>query len=367
MASTNGRSGENSAAAAVSSGRGTRTASRVKRDQVWEQFVPAPTGVSRYTDAKRISLALIDPNPEQPRRGELPDIPVLAAHIKAHGLLQPIVVTASASAPGRFVLIAGARRLAAFRLLFNEEQERASQWADIPAVERDADAMQRLLLALAENMSRHNLSDADALLALITLRDKYQWGPTEIARRVGTTPQWISQQFKVAADPTLAEYVDRGQLSIAKAQEIRTATSEDNRTAALVAALDGAPKRAIRALARRRDKAEADGADDGGSTAGEGAGARQDRTAQQGPSGTSGTRTVATAALDAGVRDLAELAASLGLSVKAGELQLTRFFRAMLEARTDEIDAAALLRAMRSDQRRIEAVIRAAQVRPHQR
>ena len=54
MADPAGRAGPPRHAARADAPRTVEAAGRARREQVWEQFIPAPTGVSRYPDAKRI-------------------------------------------------------------------------------------------------------------------------------------------------------------------------------------------------------------------------------------------------------------------------------------------------------------------------
>ncbi len=120
---------------------------------------------------------------------------------------------------GRYTLIAGARAPGAFRHLWQTHPE-PGRWATIPALERETDTADRLVLALAENLARHNLSDADTITSLRVLRDLRGWSGAEIARRLGTSREWIYRHFSVAGDPQLAEQVQTHRLSVAKAYEV---------------------------------------------------------------------------------------------------------------------------------------------------
>ena len=66
---------------------------------------------------RSLPLTSIEPNPRQPRQG-MSDAEVagLAASIKRHGVLQPIMVSARDDQPGRYYLVAGERRWRAARL-----------------------------------------------------------------------------------------------------------------------------------------------------------------------------------------------------------------------------------------------------------
>jgi ParB/RepB/Spo0J family partition protein len=242
-----GAGGSASPAAGHSGGGAAGAASGRLSEQLWSRLFADPTGVRAFPEARRIPLRLIDTNPDQPRT-QLTGIEELAAHIKEYGLLQPVVVTGPAD--GRYTLIAGGRRFAAYQWLASHETgPGAERWQDIPAVVRRLDTAERLVLAVAENVSRHDLSDAEVLTSVRLLQDMHQWSQAEIARRMGVSRQWINQYSTASADPELAELVQTGQLSAAKAYEVQRAHTPDLRAAALEAAVGGAPLRAIRQAA----------------------------------------------------------------------------------------------------------------------
>jgi ParB/RepB/Spo0J family partition protein len=206
---------------------------------------PEPPLIRRFPEARHLPLDLIDPNPDQPRR-QLDGIEELAAHVRKHNLLQPIIVTAAAK--GRYTLIAGHRRLAAFQWLARHDDYPA-RWRDIPAVIRTVEGSDRLTLALAENLSRRALTDAEVASAIQVLIDLHAWSQAELARRLGVSPSWINQVTHVLAEPDLAGHVQTGRLSLSKAYQIQRATTPESRETALNAALNGAPFHTIRRLA----------------------------------------------------------------------------------------------------------------------
>jgi ParB-like chromosome segregation protein Spo0J len=371
-------------------------------ERAYDALMPNPPGVADFAGVKRIALDLIDPHPEQPRRGALPEIPELAENLRRHGLLQPIVVASPAA--GRYQLIAGARRLAAFKHLLMQEQQgpapllaspSPSPWADIPAFVRDAGTLDRLLLALSENLARHDLSDADTVLAVRTLHEMHAWPATEIAARVGTSVGWISQVLGVARDPELADYVQAGRLTVAKAQEIRTAKTPALRAAALTVGLQGGSQPAIRRAKRPADlrylsPPAASPIDVAGLTGsvrdvsppGQPSDQASDRAASPGPAGRHRPgpelpaavgevrllpAPVATVAPPAGARDLADAARELGLTGRLTDLQSTALFAAAFRANLATYDVGAMLRTMREDLRRLESLVRAAHLGHHDR
>lgn len=352
----------------------SRPAARARADETWQKLVRHRPGVEDLLDGKLVPVALIDPNPDQPRRGRLEGIEELAASIAEYGLLQPIVVAPPHS--GRYTCIAGHRRLAAYRRLFETHLE-LGRWAAIPAIERDTAGEDRIVLALLENLSRQDLSDADVITGLRVLHDLRGWSQREIARRLGVSSGWIAQYFRVAGDADVSGHVQAGRLSVATAYEIVRAAGSPERGAALDAALQGATRRVIRHLAKEgpgasRPDLSGDATDAGGSAhtadrsvfPGDQASGASHRGSPGlakpgGAAGPEGRPVVVTAAVDAGVRDLAELANALGVTGRLRDLQITKLVRAALDAGTDEFDAAAFLRLVRADIRHVEAMVRA--------
>jgi ParB/RepB/Spo0J family partition protein len=327
-------------------------------DQTWQQLVRDRPGVSDLVGAKLIPVAAIDQNPHQPRKGELEGIAELAESIVEYGLLQPIVVEAPAAAgSGRYVLVAGARRLAAYRHLSTTRTGDGSRWSAIPAIERDAGADDRLVLAVLENVARQDLSEAEVMTALRVLRELRQWSSSEIARRLGVTRQWVNMFFRVADDAELSEHVQAGRLSVAKAQDVRTARTPAARAAALAAALEGASLRRIREIARGgvADDASANAESDFPD------GAADDVSAP--PGALRGTDVTDGARAPAG-RDIAELADERGVRARLEDFQVASLILELTQARTDELKLGDFIRRMREDLRTARARVLAATPAP---
>src|SRR5947209_7202304 len=104
--------------------------------------------------ALELPVEAIQPNPDQPRtrmaEGELAD---LAASIKVHGVLQPVIVT---RADDGYVLVAGERRWRAAQL---------AGLATIPALLKDVMPRERLELAIVENVQRQELTPLEEATA----------------------------------------------------------------------------------------------------------------------------------------------------------------------------------------------------------
>ena len=117
----------------------------------------------------------IHPNPRQPRRRFEPEATTgLAGSIRQQGLLQPVVVRPRVA--GGYALIAGERRWRAAREAGLES---------LPAVVREADDRDSLLLALVENVAREQLSPVEEARAYAALVDEFELSLGDVAERVG--------------------------------------------------------------------------------------------------------------------------------------------------------------------------------------
>lgn len=135
-----------------------------------------------------LPLQSISPNPRQPRGQMNPqELAELADSIRRNGVLQPIIVT-PASLSGQYVLIAGERRLLASRM---------AGLAEIPAIIREASEVERLELALIENVQRADLSPLEAAEAYRQLDDEFNLSHEEIADRVGKSRSTVTNTLRL--------------------------------------------------------------------------------------------------------------------------------------------------------------------------
>jgi ParB family chromosome partitioning protein len=169
----------------------------------------APGPASEANGLLEIAVERIDPNPDQPRRrfdGE--QLERLADSIRAHGVLQPIVVRRSGD---RYELVVGERRWRA---------SRAAGRPTIPAVVSDAAPRERLALALIENVQRHDLNPIELAYAYRSLAEA---GLTqdEIGSEVGLDRSSIANSLRLLELPReLQEDVELGRLSAGHAKAL---------------------------------------------------------------------------------------------------------------------------------------------------
>jgi ParB family chromosome partitioning protein len=134
----------------------------------------------------------VRPNPEQPRRDFDPDsLAALAASIRVHGLLHPIVVEPDVDG---YRLVAGERRLRAAR------QAGVSL---IPAILRPASESGRhaLEMALSENLLREDLNPLEEAAAYARLADAFGLSHEAIALRLGRSRPAVTNAIRLLQLP----------------------------------------------------------------------------------------------------------------------------------------------------------------------
>jgi ParB family chromosome partitioning protein len=125
-----------------------------------------------------VSVTDIIPNPRQPRTMMDPDaLAELAASIREHGLIQPLIVTrARPTDRAPYQLIAGERRWRAAQM---------AGLAAVPVLVKEATPQQSLELALVENIQRADLNPLEEAEAFQTLITDFSLSQQEVAERVG--------------------------------------------------------------------------------------------------------------------------------------------------------------------------------------
>ena len=167
-----------------------------------------------------LPVGAIHPNPRQPRRRFEPEATAgLASSLKQQGLLQPIVVRPRAE--GGYELIAGERRWRAAREAGLEV---------LPALVREADDRDSLLLALVENVAREQLSPVEEARAYATLLDEFELSLGEVAERVGRSKPSVSNRLRLLELPEEVLWmVVRGELTEGHARAVLALPDHDAR------------------------------------------------------------------------------------------------------------------------------------------
>jgi len=138
---------------------------------------------------RMIELDLLVPTPDNPRqiREGDPGIQELAASIRAHGVLHPVIARPHPSLPGHFDLRAGARRLAAARL---------AGLTEIPVLVQDLTDEQALEITLIENLLRQDLSLLEEARGIQTCIE-HGWDVRVIADHMGKSAAWVQRRARL--------------------------------------------------------------------------------------------------------------------------------------------------------------------------
>jgi len=168
-----------------------------------------------------LPVETIHPNPRQPRkRFDHEATAGLAESIRAQGIIQPVVLRPRAA--GGYELIAGERRWRAAREAGLET---------LPALVRDADDRDALLLALVENVARENLSPVEEARAYATLMDEFELSLGDVAGRVGRSKASVSNRVRLLELPEeILWMLARGELTEGHARAVLAVPDDESRT-----------------------------------------------------------------------------------------------------------------------------------------
>jgi ParB family transcriptional regulator, chromosome partitioning protein len=177
-------------------------------------------GAPAHAELVHIPVGSIRPNSRQPRkRLDAERIDELAESIRAQGLVQPVVVRPGAE--GGYDLIAGERRWRAARV---------AGLAIVPALVRETDDRDSLLLALVENVAREDLSPVDEARAYAVLMDEFGLALGEVAEQVGRSKPTVSNRVRLLELPDdVLGLVERGQLSEGHARAVLAVPDNEER------------------------------------------------------------------------------------------------------------------------------------------
>ena len=174
--------------------------------------VPSTGMATPGGSSQEIDLDLLRPNPDQPRQAvDDARLEELAQSIRAHGVIQPIVVTKREDGAG-FEIIAGERRW------------RAAQRAGllkVPVVVREMSRTKRLEVALIENIQREDLNPIEAAAAYRRLADDFGMTQQQIAEAVGKERATVANYQRLLGLPAEVQTdVAAGRLTMGHARAL---------------------------------------------------------------------------------------------------------------------------------------------------
>ncbi len=160
-------------------------------------LIPEDLDTGMLVDAgeriEQMQITRLAPNPEQPRSVfDSAALAELAASIERHGIIQPLVVTPHEKA---YLIIAGERRWRAAKL---------AGLKAVPAIVRTTKQLERLELALIENVQRVDLSPLEQAVSIARLHEQFNLSYSSIAKRLGKAETTLSNIVRLLHLPERA-------------------------------------------------------------------------------------------------------------------------------------------------------------------
>lgn len=173
-------------------------------------FLLSGGGTTETAEVMQVEVGRVRANPFQPRREFVPaQLEELAASIREHGVLQPIIVR---PAGDDYELVAGERRWRACQSL---------GMVTIPALVRSADDTQMLELALIENIQREDLNAIEEARAYVAYIQRLDLTQEQAAQRLGKSRSALANVIRLLdLPPDVQESVSRGTLSMGHARAL---------------------------------------------------------------------------------------------------------------------------------------------------
>ncbi len=188
------------------------------------QFNEAVDEAPQSDIVAELDIESIDPNPYQPRKHfDQEKLQELSDSIKHHGLLQPIVVIEH---NGRYILIAGERRL------------RASKLANLKTIKAiiadvELDDLRMRELALIENIQRENLNPIELALSYKELLDVHKITHEQLADIVHKSRSQITNTLRLLSLlPEIQEAIVSGTLTQGHAKILVNLDPQEQKLAA---------------------------------------------------------------------------------------------------------------------------------------
>lgn len=155
-------------------GLGRGFESLIPTDVLDESFDPTARADEKVSELRELRVSKLVPNPEQPRRHfDEAALDELAASIREHGIVQPLVVVSEGD---QYQIVAGERRWRAAQLVGLDT---------VPAIVRTLSNQHQLEIALIENLQRKDLNPLETATAYLKLHTQFNMSYEEIGQRVG--------------------------------------------------------------------------------------------------------------------------------------------------------------------------------------
>ncbi len=180
---------------------------------IGEMDQPLPVGEPQraISPDRTVPIEFIARSPRNPRRhfdeNELQD---LAASIRQHGIVQPVVVRTVNQ--NRFEIIAGERRWRAAQL---------AGFTEVPVIVRDVDDRTALELAIVENVQRSDLNPLEEALGYEQLIAEHGYTQNDLGEIIGKSRSHVANSLRLLKLPDpVRDMLSEGSLSAGHARAL---------------------------------------------------------------------------------------------------------------------------------------------------
>ena len=211
---------------------------------------PGPGEGVRGGAGREIPVELIRRSPCQPRRRiDAETLEDLTRSVRAHGVLQPVVVRPAGE--DRYELVAGERRWRAAQ---------AAGLATVPAVVREVSDEVALTIAIIENIQREDLTPLEEARGVARLVEEFAMSHREVAEAVGRSRPAVSNLLRLLdLNEDVRDRLEAGELEMGHARALLGLAGARQSEAARLVADRGLSVRQTEALVRRLQSAAGGG------------------------------------------------------------------------------------------------------------
>ncbi len=215
-------------------------------------LIPDGPATAEAGALRTVPIETLEPGPFQPRGGmDRASIEELAASIREHGILQPILVRPRPDTPGAYQIIGGERRWRAAQL---------AQLHEVPVVIRDLGDREAMAAGLVENLQRQDLNAMEEADGYRRLLEEFGLTQEGLGQAVGKSRSHVANTMRLLALPNeVRDLVRQGILSAGHARALLGAPDPGRLAAQVVAR--GLNVRQTEALASSKPRARAEAPD----------------------------------------------------------------------------------------------------------
>lgn len=140
---------------------------------------------------QKLTISDLQPNPDQPRQHfDNQALQQLSESISRYGILQPLVVTPTKQG---YTIIAGERRWRAAQL---------AKLQKVPVIVRSTKDLERLEIAIVENVQRVNLSPLEQAVSIEKLHQQFNMTYETVAKRLGKATSTVNNVVRLLQLPS---------------------------------------------------------------------------------------------------------------------------------------------------------------------